>query len=270
MKYRGNQYELDIKKLKSLKVRDKAAYKAFMITVCDQHGVSEKTVYRDMCKRVPGLRKTRKDQGKDKTPVKKKELVLADELLSSGHNINKTKEVIMAKTGKKISGRKMSKIVEVVKDSAPSDNTESNFGFEIKAFLEKIFEFDLIAPDKGIKLKYRTFSFSVKKDDIKDIIMIISNAYNREQFATKHKLALDRDELREHMILQLIEEQIRLANASGDLKAVEALTRMHDRMKQNVDINSDFKTLQKIARELKPDITTAELVSLIKKHTVEE
>jgi hypothetical protein len=270
MKYRGNQYELDIKKLKSLKIRDKAAYKAFMITVCNEHSVSEKTVYRDMCKRVPGLRKTRKDQGKDKTPVKAKELAIAGELLSAGHNIKKTKEVLMAKTGKKVSGRKITKIIDKVKAAPVTDNVKSVFGKNIREFLEQFFEYDLIAPDKGIKLKYNNFSFTVNKEDINDIIMIISNAYNREQFSNNNKLSLDRDELREHMILQLMEKQISLAKESGDLKACEALTRMHDRMKVDVETSADFKVLQKIVRELKPAITTSELVSLIKKHTTVE
>ncbi|MCC7158956.1 MAG: hypothetical protein IT281_05410 [Ignavibacteria bacterium] len=271
MMYRGKKYEDAIRKLRELKAEVKLGnqklelrtqYKSFMEMVCKEFSISEKTVYRDMNKPVPGLRKNRNDRGKYRSKITDEEILKAEEIMKAGQ----TKKTVKKKLG--VSNRKMKRINSEVSKQDSGHNTQdsvSNFGNEAKVFFEKLFEMNLIAPKNGIKLDYQDLSFIVPKADLGDIILILSNAYNRSCFADEKKLKVGRDELRNMMMHHLIEDQMRLAQESRDYKMIEAITRMRDRMSEDSRLPDDFDTLLKVCKEIKPDISKEDVISLIKK-----
>lgn len=277
MMYRGKKYEDAIRKLREAKAEAKAKstdnartnYKLLMEKVCDEFSISEKTIYRDMNKPVPGMRKNRNDRGKYRTKITDEEILKAEEIMKAG----RTKKVVKDKL--KVSNRKMKRInKEVQKSEVQSSKSDaSQFGNEAKVFFEKLFEMDLIAPAKGIQMedgKWKmddgnNFTFIISKADLDDIILILSNAYNRSCFANDKKLKVGRDQLRSMMMHHLIEDQMRLAQESRDYKMIEAITRMRDRMDEGGKLPDDFETILKVCKELKPDISKEDLIELIKK-----
>ncbi len=268
MKNRGELYREKITELKKLRHKDSDEYFNLMKDVEKQYGISKKTIYRDMNKKVPGLRKRRNDLGTIKSRITKNEILIAEEIMSSGKQIKKAKEIIEKKTSKKISQRKMGRIKEAAMNK--EENNFSVFGGEAKKFFENIFEYDLISPEKGIPLKYNGVSFIVKKDDLRDIIMILSNAYNRGCFEDKNKLKLDRSSLRNVMMQHLIEDLMKVASDASDFKLVESLTRMIDRMNVDSQLPADFETVLKVCKELKADISKDDVINIIKKVVDEE
>lgn len=250
----GMKYQEDIKKLKRLRLRDTPAYKSFMKTICSEHNISEKTIYRDMKKRNPGLRKVRNDSGKIKSRMSPKAKKIMSEAIVSGTKKKDAKVIAEKMTGKKISQF-------VFNRTKPVEVKESNFGGDIKTFLEKLCNFDLIAPDLGVKLKSKKFSFIVNKDDLSDIILILTNAYNRQ---SDDSLPLDKNELFRKKIFQLLEYNIKLAESNADLKSLESITRMYNSIQEEHDLGADFETVYKLCSSLRPGISRQEIISLIK------
>lgn len=280
--YRGKNYQDAIKKLKELrasaklKKEAKRNYKNFMEKICSDFSISVKTIYRDMNQRkVAGLRAVRKDRGKYKSRISKKEKKTVEEVMKAGKTKKTAKEIAETVLRTSISQRKIKRITEKISaprnSTAPlkpdSNNDESVFGSEAKKFFESFFNYDLIAPEKGVPVGKGKMRFIVKKEDLADIILILSNAYNRSCFADAKKLKVDRDELRDIMMHHLIEEQINLAKNAMDYKMIESITRMLERVKEgkNTANPNDFKTVLNICREIKPDISMREVIDLIKK-----
>ncbi|MBW7888383.1 MAG: hypothetical protein H3C35_08495 [Bacteroidetes bacterium] len=279
MKYRGKKYEDSIIALRKIRAQykitklqnDKDAYHAEMKRIAKIFSISVKTVYRDMKKKIPGLRKTRSDQGKLKTKLSAATVEKANELMKAGKTKHEAQKIL------KMSDRKMKRLNNRNKTAQVSDTfrqTEggqakvsdtSRFGDKAKEFFKKLFEYDLIAPDKGVGLKHGGTSFVVTKSDLNDVILILTNSYNRKIFADENKLPFDRTRLRHVMTEHLIEEQMRLARESGDYKMVEAITRMNDRLKEDSVLPDDFDTMIKMCRELKADISETDVIALIKK-----
>lgn len=275
MMYRGKKYEDAIRKLKEEKAEAKAKnnsgsknkYKELMKKVCDEFSISEKTVYRDMNKPVPGLRKNRNDRGKYRTKITDEEILKAEEIMKAG----RTKKTVKNKLG--VSNRKMKRINKQVGSLQSTVSNQSQFGNEAKKFFEKLFEMDLIAPGKGIRMEDvkwkmddgKNFTFIISREDLSDIILILSNAYNRACYSDAKKLKVGRDQLRSMMMQQLIEDQVRLATVSQDYKMIEAITRMRDRMSETSKLPDDFETILKVCQELKPDLSKEDLIELIKK-----
>lgn len=266
---RGNKYREAIQELKKLSGRKNLStkrseageqYKKLRDKICKNFSISVKTVYRDLRRKVPGLRKNRSDRGKYKSRVSNNELKVYEEIIMAGKSHSKAKEKA------KISNRKSLRIREKLSTPSGGKNnagkeSESMFGKNAKIFFEKIFDFDLIAPEKEIKIK----NFSVPKEDLKDIILVLANAYNRQCFADKNKLKVSRQELRDMMMHHLVEEQIVLARDAMDYKMIESITRMLDRLNEDKKLPDDFATIIKLCKELKPDINENEIVRLIKK-----
>lgn len=270
MKYRGKKYEDAIRKLKELRadykikrVKDcKIKYADLMKKICDEFSISDKTIYRDMVKPVPGLRKNRNDRGKYHTKITEEEILKAEEIIMAG----KSKRTVKKKLG--VSNRKMKRINEKLEEQSAkgkAQSEETQFGFEAKEFFNKLFEIDLIAPGKGIKLVYNDVNFIVSKEDLNDIILILSNSYNRACFSDDKKWKVSRDELRNMMMHQLVEDQMKLAQESRDYKMIEAITRMRERMNEDATLPDDFDTILKVCKELKPDFSKEELIGVIKK-----
>jgi CRISPR/Cas system CSM-associated protein Csm2 small subunit len=282
MKYRGKEYEEAIKALKQLsaemKIRGRKSeirnqYVKAMKKVCEQFGLSKKTIYRDMRKRVPGLRKTRNDAGKVRSPLKPLNRQKAEEMISAGH----TREFV--KQQLKLSERKMKRMREKAKSRGRSKTRlverseikgqKSMYGIEARKFFEKLFDYNLIAPSKGIALKHNGVSFLIGKEDLDDIILILSNAYNRFCFAEEKKLKLDRGKLRTALMYHIVEDQMRLAKEGADYKLVEALTRMLDRLNEDAKLPDDFETMVKVCQQLKHDIGREEVIEIIKKVSID-
>ncbi|MDI6804630.1 MAG: hypothetical protein QME58_12435 [Bacteroidota bacterium] len=263
MKFKGRTYAKRINELKSLRHIDRPEYYKLMAEIEKCFGISVKTIYRDMNKPVPGLRKVRSDRGALKNPITKNELAIAEEIMKSGKTIKKTRKVIEAKTNKKVSTRKMQKIRTEAAKQKGSRN--SLFGNEARKFFEKLFEYELIAPGRGVEMKYEDVSFIVNKEDLRDVIMILTNAYNRAVLVDDKKLQLDRNQMRKVMLHHLIEDQMRIAAESADGKLVESLTRMIDRLEVEQKIDVNFEVLENICKSFKPEITRSDVVELVKK-----
>jgi hypothetical protein len=255
---RGKQYVDDVRKLVSLKVKDHDAYWSFRKIIMDQHGVSERTLYRDMKDKIPGLRKVRKDSGKLKSSMSAKAKAVMSEVLYSGKT--KTEALKMAEkvTGKKVSTR-------VAARTKPVEVANTNFDKDIKPFLEKLCGYDLMSPKAGIKLKFGKLPFTVNKEDLSDIILILTNAYNRSNESAG--LPLDKNELFRKKIFQLLEYNIKLAEASSDLRSLESITRMYNSIQEEHELGSDFEIVYNICAALRPGISRQEVISMIKQHS---
>jgi hypothetical protein len=255
---RGQKYVEDIKKLVSLKVKDPKAYESFKKTIMKEYGISQRTVYRDMKDKVPGLRKVRKDSGKFKSKIPLKTKLIISEVLMSG---NTKKDAI--KIAEKLTGQKVSK--RAAARTKPVDVEKTNFDKDIKPFLEKICGYDLMGPKAGIKLKLRDLPFTVNKEDLSDIILILTNAFNRSNDSSG--LPLDKNELFRKKIFQLLEYNMKLAEASSDLKSLESITRMYNSIQEEHELGSDFEIVYRICAALRPNISRQEVISMIKQHS---
>lgn len=155
----------------------------------------------------------------------------------------------------------------IKKSSVTKQKNKMNKDF--KKFLSDFFQLENPPADE-LKLKINKLSFVITKDDAADIILVLTNAYNRWQKHNELDLPLDRDLLREQMLMHLFESQMRIAAETGDIKSIETLTRIYDRMKPQSDLDTDFAVFEKCMRELKPGITKEEVISLIKKNSDEK
>lgn len=255
---RGAQYVNDIERLRKYKAVDKQKYFELFAAIEVKYGISCKTIYRDMKKKVPGLVKTRTDAGKLKSFMPAKARKIVSEVVRAGKTKMEAVKVAEKVTGKRISGR-------VAQRTKPVDIIESSFGGDVKTFLEEICGYELIAPDAGIKLRHNSFSFIVNKEDLGDIILILTNAYNRQaDTAGSDKLPLDKNELFRAKIFQLLEYNIKLAEASADLRSLESITRMYNSIQEDHDLGADFEIVYRICSALKPGISRTEIISLIK------
>lgn len=255
---RGQQYCDDVRKLVSLKVKDKEAYWSFRKVIMEQHGVSGRTLYRDMNDKIPGLRKVRKDSGKLRSSMSLKAKAVMSEVMLSGKTKGTALRIAEKVTGKKVSTR-------VAARTKPVDVRNTNFDKDIKPFLEKLCGYNLMSPEAGIKLKLGRLPFIVNKEDLSDIILILTNAYNRLNDSSG--LPLDKNELFRKKIFQLLEYNIKLAEASSDLKSLESITRMYNSIQEEHELGGDFEVVYNICAALRPGISRQEVISLIKQNS---
>ena len=261
------KFEQDVMKIK--KILDQSKRRAMVIDVAKAHGVSDKTVYRHLNKRVPGVRKVRKDSGKDKTPVTKKEASIVSEVVKAGNTRKEAKEVLMKKLDKKISNRKLSKITSKIKtEPVTEETTPSNFGSAALQIIRKLLELDLVAPDSGLKYEYNEVKFFITKKQLEDIALILATAYNNSVTGDSKKLKGDHiAQLKAQMFYDLCEMR-RVAKDSRNNKEYEGVVRMLDKLEEkNVEMTPDFYVLEKCMKELKPEITREQVIALIKKNS---
>ena len=267
-----------IMKLRKLRGKiDKTEYLREKKRIAGMYKVTERSVENWMTAKVPGKRKSRSDAGKDRVKVKTKEKKVVSELLSSGTPVATVKKIAEEKTGGKISNRKMMKIrkkvekeeeVKEMEEAEKEEAEESNFGDAAKEIFRTLFELDLIAPDRGVSMKVDGKKIVIPKCDVEDICLILANSYNRQGQA---KYSVDRDALMQKKIKHLIEQQIRLAgDGRVDTKTVVQITQMYDRMLEKVEMDTNIKVVENICKELKPDISFTEVISLIKKYSEEK
>jgi len=264
MKYRGNQYEADLKALIKLELKDKKQYQKSFADIMKKYGVSQRTLYRDIVKtrkgKVPGLRKVRKDAGHEKRPATVRDKKMLAELIKSTGNKEKAKEIYEKKTGKKITLHKMTKINKTLPKSA--DEEESCFGSKALQFIQKLFETDIMAPETGVFVKFNSKRVFMTKSEINDVAMICANAFNR---LGKEQIALDRIAMQKNELYYSVQEMHRLAKERNSIKDIEACTRMYTRLDSNKSINlpNDFELYFNAMKKIKPDITEGEAIDLI-------
>jgi len=273
------QYEMDLKLLLKLSTAGVKARNDFRRKMSDEHGVSLKTIYRDEKLMSEGKfvlgRKVRDDRGKLKVKPSRRAVKLMKELKESGRTFKESVPIITSITGEKISDRTKGKIAKkIIKEvtdiaSEMQDEGVSEFGDEFKLFLEKYFKLDLIAPQKGIGLRFGKYKFVLQKHEVRDILMILGNAYNNS--GVENKMKIDRVELLKIKIYHLLEEHIRMAEARMDTKQLESITRQYNMLREkDREITANIKVFEKCIKEIKPDISFEEIYELIKKHSVEE
>lgn len=266
----NNEINQSIKELMKLRaLPSKEQYLEKKENIIKKYGVSARTVEMWLRQRTPGLRKVRSDAGHNRVKITQKEKRIVSELMKSGKRIKDIKKITENKTTKKMSNRKLNKIrrneASKITDETEKKTEESNFGDKAKELFEELFELDLIAPDAGVKIKVKGTNFIVRKEYLEDICMILANAYNN---AVELKYKVDRNEMLRMKIMNLIEQQVRLAmNGLVDTKSIEAITRMFDRLNENVEMDVNIRTVEKVCKELKKDITLSEIISLLKKHS---
>jgi len=129
----------------------------------------------------------------------------------------------------------------------------------------KLLKLNLEPPKDGLELYYNNKFIRLERDDLADICMIIKTAYNRRVFRTRKKLPVDRLKLLKMNIYHLLEDRVRQCfEQTPETGELEKITLMFKRLNtfSSYKIN-DYKTLEKICRSLKPDITHDEVFDLV-------
>ncbi len=261
------KFDEKIKKLKALQKTKPEAYKELFKEIELTYGISDKTIYRKMKRKNPAKRKKRSNAGKEVNPVKAKEKNIAAELLQSGTTQKEAGKIIEMKTGKKVSTRKLAKIVSEAKTVTPDKPTV--FGKNIQDFLERYFELIYWSEDRTKPIKLGTFKFEISKEDVNDIVRILTNAYNLYAEANGKKLlALDRLELLKSQIYSQFAYSVRVNQDIGSEKTLKLLVEMLDKLKpERIELKGDFETINKVLTELDPTLTLDQKIALIRKHS---
>lgn len=277
MKHKGINFINDIKQLKKMKAasykdsKKKKEYIDQLLAVAKKHGVNKRTIYRELNKKDSkvGIRKTREDAGKVRNRVTAAEKRIVTELVTAGKSKKDAVKEAEKILNKKISDRKSRKIKPSDK-ILESDEVKTFFCDTALEFFERLFKYDLMGVNTGIRTKFKGVDLFLPKEDLHDILLIVTNAYNRKQ-PDNRKLKLDRNQLLKSRLFHLLEQQVRIAKESLDLKAAEAVVRMFERLEiEYKNLSPDLKTVEAICHELRPDITFEEIYSLIEKHSDHE
>lgn len=251
----------EIKALKRFrKLKDQSQYMGFKKALILKYNVTGRTVEMWLNQRVPGARKVRTDSGKIRNKITAKEKKAAAELLEQGTKIKDVKKVVG------VSKRKLDRIRDQVNMGAEAGiengDLETNFGDKAKEMFRKLFQLDLIAPDRGILVEAAGKKIRVQKGDVEDICLILANAYNRLGIV---KYKLDKMQFMKMRVIHLVEGQINILNQNGGAtKEVESLTRMYDRLNEPMATEVNLELLKTICRILKPNISDTEIYELVK------
>lgn len=258
MKY-SFRFEQDIKKIRQ--TTDSKKKKAMIQVIAKSYKISQATIYRHLKKPVPSLRQVRSDAGKEKKPVTKKEVAVVAEIIKAGKPRKDAGKFIH-----KLSAGKLSRISKKVKNAEVTE-TPNVISSGIKNFLQKYFKLEYVSDSSNITLKFGKKKIEITKEDFNDIVMVLCNANNRTA-DDKNKLKLDRMQFMRSKLMQLLEEKIRIAKEnSSNIKDLEAIMRMHGKLERKVsDLNPNFKVLENICKDLKPDISFDEIFSLVEKY----
>jgi uncharacterized membrane protein YheB (UPF0754 family) len=259
------KYKQDLAKVKQM--ADKIKKRNVIKQLCITWQCSERSIYRDLGSPNPAVRKIRSDSGVDRIRATKKELKMFRELVAAGKDLGEAKSIVEKKSKREISQYQVNKISNEIKNMDVPE--ESSFGESIEKFLQKYFKLDMIAPENGVKVKLGSLSFIVSKEDVNDVILILVNSYNRN-CKPDNKLKLDRNQLVRQKIYHVIEQTLRTAEQTSSVKDLEAITRMKKRLDiQTQNLNPNFKIVEKVCKELKPDISFDDIYHLIEKHSAE-
>lgn len=272
---KGRKFEADIKKLKELSAKRKrdrkkfeAVYLQFRNELAKKYGKTVRTVQNWLKDKTPWIRNQRDDAGKERVTLPADIKLIIKDAIDSGKTKKQAMELVIIETGNKVSDRKANQVLA----GEVNPNEPAYFGTEFKEFLNTYFQLDLIPSAKGIKLKFGKVSYPLHKHDHNDILMILTNAYNRAQFATENKIKFDRSYLRKVRTWHLLEQLLTLATERNDMKIFNVITQSMKRLEVDPAkfANPNFLTLEKICKDLQPDITFDEIYHLLEKHTKQD
>lgn len=254
------KFEQDCKKIKN--ITDPALKKKAIKEIAAVYKISMATIYRHLKKSIPSLRKVRADAGKEKKPVTKSELAVVSEIIKAGKPRQDAKKLI-----KGLTAHKLGKISKEVKDAKITEAPKA-LTSEIKEFLQKFFKLEYISDSSNIVLKIGKRKVAITKEDFNDVVMILCNANNRTA-DDNNKLKLDRMQFMRSRLMQMLEEKIRIAKqSSSSSDELEKIMRMHARLERKTDdLNPNFKVLENICKDLKPDISFDEIFSMVEKYS---
>lgn len=273
MKHKSISYINTIKRIKSLPKRSEKR-SAAIAEAAEKFDVPVRTIYHDCTKPFNkiGIRQKRKDAGKTKVKITAREEKIFNELIQAGYTKAEAKKITEEKMNKKISDRTKTKLGKKLENETIKDDTVSSFGSDMKKFLEKLFNFDKIAPSKKVKIKFKNKTVFLSKRAISNIFMIIASEYNTNEFKEEKKLKLDGDLLLMAMLKYQLSEQMAIATENNNLDAFNTISLILSRLKDNIkDYSPNFRVMYKVIREeFKKTITKAELVGLIEKYYSEE
>ncbi len=273
MKHKTISYINAVKRIKSLPKRSEKR-SAAIAEAAERFGVPVRTIYHDCTKPFSkiGIRQKRKDAGKTKVKITAREEKIFNELIQAGYTKAEAKKITEEKMNKKISDRTKTKLGKKLENETIKDDAVSSFGSDMKKFLEKLFNFDKIAPGKKIKIKFKNKTVFLSKRAISNIFMIVASEYNVNEFKEEKKLKLDGDLLLMAMLKYQLSEQMAIATENNNLDAFNTISLILTRLKDNIkDYSPNFRVMYKVIREeFKKTITKAELVGLIEKYYSEE
>lgn len=265
-----------VKHIKSLPKRSKKRTDA-IAAASVKFNVPVRTIYHECTKPFSkiGIRKKRKDAGKNRVKITHTETKLFSELIESGFNKSEAKRIIEEKMNKKISDRTKTKIAKKA-ESEPvkgKDAEVSSFGSEITKFLEKLFKYDKISPNKKIKVRFtKNITVHLRKKALKLIFMIIAGEYNMMQFKEKNKLQYDGDILQIEMIKYQLTEQMQIAFENNSLDDINKISLVLSRLKDNIaDYSPNFIAMKKVINAVyDKTLTNNGLLSLLTEHLGED
>lgn len=259
----ATKFQTECKRYKEAMVKDEteaAQIKAIILSAYGENGndMPERTFYNQLEKQYPGLRKRRFDAGKEKKKLPKSVGKIVTEVMLAGKSKKDAVKIAEKKTGVEISAHK---VLSIKTDKVVS---ESVFGVDMKKFVSEIFELDNMAPGAFIIIKVGKHKFEVHYEDLQDIKLILANAFNRS-VEDRHKIRIDKSQIRDIMVGELFENQITVAKSDGDLKSVGALVTMQKKLKiKDTVVSPNLKLAYEAAREFKKDLTMPEYISMIK------
>lgn len=167
----------------------------------------------------------------------------------------------------KLSSEKLRKASKKIK-TIEINEVPSKLSGALKEFLQNYFHLEYISDSSVIPVKIDKRKIELTKDDVNDIVMVLCNAGNRTADENS-KLRFDRMEYMRSLLIQKLEEKIRLAREQANSDEMKKLLYMHERLqaRKKEAISPNFRVLESILKDLKPDITFDEIFALVEKHS---
>lgn len=269
----NQRFQADCKKLNQLIIAVKSGTKEEKIakrrkraemfaSVMKSYDIPERTLRTQIKKQFPGKRDKREDAGTEKIKLPNIVNKIVTETMLTGKSKSDAVKVAAEKIGKPISQHKALKIKTDV------EINETSFGVDMKKLIGIIWELDNIAPGAYLPVtvisKGKEFTFELHFEALKNIQTILGNEFNKS-VEDRFKVIADNEQIREIMVGELFEEQIRVAREQSDLKSVSSLVNMQKKLKiRDTVLSPNFDIAFKSAQIFKPDLTKQEFIAAIK------
>lgn len=269
----NQRFQADCKKLNKLIIKAKSGTKeeraerrktrdVMFASVCKSYDIPERTLRKHLKKGQPGKRDERIDKDKEKVKLPKIVDKIVSEVMQTGKSKTEAVKIAEDKAGVKISVHKAVKIKTDV------EINESSFGVNMKKLIEAVFEIDKIAPGAFLPIEIvrngKTFTFELHFETIQNIKLLLANEFNNS-VEDRYKMICDRDRIKQILIDELFEENIRTAVAANDTKKVSVLINDYKKLRvHDTELSPNFNTAFKAARVFKRDLTKKEFIDAVK------
>lgn len=259
----ASKFQVEMKKYRDTMLKDETEglkLKTKILSAYGENGedMPERTFYNQLEKQFPGIRKRRFDAGKEKKKLPNKVGKIVNEARAAGKSKKDAIKLAEEKTGETISAHKALSI-KVTGKAAESVNAA-----EMGKFVAEIFGLDNMAPSAFLTIKAGKNKFRCGYEACMNIKLILDNEFNKS-VEERFKLRVDNSQIRDIMVGELFEAEIRKATLSGDLKTVESLVRMKKSMTNKDKILSpNLKMAFKACQEFAKDVTMERFIAVIK------